>query len=61
MSWTGFRHGGATEPGAAGVEDIRAISGHRTLGQTTTYNKANRTKARAAAAKRLEHVKGRGK
>lgn len=61
MTLTGFRHGGATELGDAGVEDIRPISGHRTLGQTTTYNKVTRTKARKAAAKRLDHVKSGGK
>lgn len=56
MTLTGFRHGGATELGDAGVNDIRPISGHRTLEQTGTYNKASQAKARTAGARRLEHV-----
>lgn len=59
MTLTGFRHGGATELGDAGVEDIRSISGHRTLGQTATYNKATKTKARKAGARRREHVEAK--
>lgn len=59
MTLTGFRHGGATELGDAGVSDIRPISGHRTLEQTGTYNKASQAKARSAGAKRLEHVSKR--
>ena len=46
MSFTGFRHGGATELGDVGIEDIRPISGHITLGQTTVYNKVTEKKAR---------------
>jgi hypothetical protein len=57
MTLTGFRHGGATELGDAGVLDIRPISGHRTLEQPGTYNKASQAKARTAGAKRLEHVR----
>lgn len=61
MTLTGFRHGGATELGDSGVYDIRPISGHRTLGQTGTYNKITETKARKAGAKRLHHVQQKGK
>jgi len=57
MTLTGFRHGGATELGDAEIFDIRPVSGHRTLQQTTTYNKANETKARIAGEKRLAHVR----
>ncbi len=57
MTLTGFRHGGATELGEAGVDDIRSISGHRTLQQTATYNKATERKARSAGEKRLEHAR----
>jgi len=56
MTLTGFRHGGATELGDAGVVDIRPISGHKTLGQTLTYNKATQGKARTAGAARRAHV-----
>ncbi len=56
MTLTGFRHGGATELGDAGVYDIRAVSGHRTLHQTTTYNKATEAKARSAGTARQRHV-----
>jgi len=59
MTFTGFRHGGATELGDAGVQDIRAISGHRTLQQTATYNKATEAKARSAGQKRRAHVAGK--
>jgi integrase len=38
MTFTGFRHGSATDRGDYGIEDIRRISGHITLGQTTVYN-----------------------
>lgn len=57
MTLTGFRHGGATELGDAGIYDIRPVSGHRTLQQTTTYNKANEAKARVAGEKRQAHVR----
>lgn len=58
MTLTGFRHGGASELGDAGVYDIRAVSGHRTLQQTATYNKANESKARSAGEARRRHVGG---
>jgi hypothetical protein len=56
MTLTGFRHGGATELGDAGVVDIRPISGHKTLGQTAAYNHATEGKARAAGTQRRQHV-----
>jgi integrase len=56
MTPTGFRHGGATELGDAGIVDIRPISGHKTLAQTLTYNKATEGKARAAGQQRRAHV-----
>lgn len=56
MTLTGFRHGGATELGDAGVEDIRSVSGHRTLQQTATYNKATERKARRAGQMRRAHI-----
>ncbi len=59
MSFTGFRHGGATELGDVGIEDIRPISGHRTLGQTTVYNKVTEKKARRIGERRRAGVEGR--
>ncbi len=59
MSFTGFRHGGATELGDVGVEDIRPISGHKTLGQTTVYNKVTEKKARRIGERRRAGVEGR--
>ncbi len=56
FTMTGFRHGGATELGDAGVLDIRPVSGHRTLQQTATYNKATQEKARAAGTARQRHI-----
>lgn len=56
FTMTGFRHGGATEMGDAGIYDIRPISGHRTLQQTATYNKANQEKARSAGTARQRHI-----
>lgn len=61
FTMTGFRHGGATELGDAGVFDIRPVSGHRTLQQTATYNKATQQKARAAGAARQRHIAERAK
>ncbi|WP_313337341.1 hypothetical protein [Sphingobium yanoikuyae] len=61
FTMTGFRHGGATELGDAGVLDIRPVSGHRTLQQTATYNKATQEKARAAGAARQRHVANRAR
>ena len=56
MTFTGFRHGGLTEIGDSGADDVRAISGHRTLNVTAIYNKASQEKARRIAAKRREHI-----
>lgn len=59
MSFTGFRHGGATELGDVGIEDIRPISGHVTLGQTTVYNKVTEKKARRIGEARRAGIEGR--
>ncbi|MDO7841115.1 tyrosine-type recombinase/integrase [Sphingomonas immobilis] len=59
MTFTGFRHGGATELGDVGIEDIRPISGHKTLGQTTVYNKVTEKKARRIGEVRRAGVEGR--
>ena len=56
MTLTGFRHGGATELGDAGVYDVRPVSGHRTLQQTSTYNKVTEGKARSAGTKRRHFI-----
>lgn len=56
LRFTSFRHGGITELGDAGADDMRAISGHTKLETTAIYNKANAAKARAIAIKRREHV-----
>lgn len=56
MTFTGFRHGGATEIGDAGETDIRSISGHTQLDTTAIYNKASQEKARRIALKRREHI-----
>lgn len=56
MTFTGFRHGGATELGDAGVEDMRAITGHDLQSTTQIYNKPNDRKARAIALKRRDHI-----
>ena len=40
---------------------IRPVSGHRTLQQTTTYNKANESKARSAGVLRQQHVANRAR
>ncbi|SKB32895.1 tyrosine-type recombinase/integrase [Sphingopyxis flava] len=56
MTFTGFRHGGITELGDAGVDDVRPISGHITLNTTAIYNKANQVKAVRAARARLAHL-----
>lgn len=57
ITFTSFKHGGATELGDAGVFDIRPISGHKTLQQTATYNKANESKARSAGKARRKLVR----
>lgn len=56
MTFTGFRHGGATEIGDAGEADIRSISGHTQLNTTAIYNKASQEKARQIAKRRREHI-----
>lgn len=56
MTFTGFRHGGATEIGDAGETDIRSISGHTQLDTTAIYNKVSQEKARRIALKRREHL-----
>lgn len=56
MTFTGFRHGGATEIGDAGETDIRSISGHTQLDTTAIYNKVSQEKARRIALKRREHI-----
>jgi len=56
MTFTGFRHGGITELGDAGVDDVRPISGHTVLNTTAIYNKANRVKAVSAARARLAYL-----
>lgn len=57
MTFTGFRHGGATEIGDAGEVDIRPISGHAQLDTTAIYNKASEEKARRIALRRREHIR----
>jgi site-specific recombinase XerC len=56
MTFTGFRHGGATELGDAGVDDLRSITGHDQTSTTRIYNKVNERKAGAIALKRREHL-----
>ncbi|WCT73971.1 hypothetical protein PQ455_01680 [Sphingomonas naphthae] len=56
LRFTGFRHGGITEIGDAGEDDVRAVSGHKTLDITAIYNKASEAKGRRIALKRREHV-----
>ncbi len=60
MTFTGFRHGGITEIGDAGIDDPRAVSGHKTLEVTRIYNKANAEKARRIAAARRAHIEQLG-
>lgn len=60
MTFTGFRHGGITEIGDAGEDDVRAVSGHKTLAITRIYNKASAEKARRIGATRREHIKTLG-
>ncbi|MHB9879150.1 hypothetical protein ACSMXM_05750 [Pacificimonas sp. ICDLI1SI03] len=55
---TSLRHGGATEVGDAGTDDIRPITHHKTLQQTATYNKAGVRKSRIAARKRRDLIEG---
>lgn len=56
MTFTGFRHGGATEIGEAGFEDIRPISAHKQLDTTAIYNKSTQVKARQIGRARLRHI-----
>ncbi|MXP30189.1 tyrosine-type recombinase/integrase [Porphyrobacter algicida] len=56
MTFTGFRHGGATEIGDAGEADIRSISGHKQLNTAAIYNKASEEKARQIAIRRRAHI-----
>lgn len=57
LRFTSFRHGGLTEIGDSGEDDVRAVSGHSTLEVTKIYNKANVAKARRIATRRREHIK----
>ncbi|RYD42534.1 MAG: hypothetical protein EOP63_12640 [Sphingomonadales bacterium] len=56
MTFTCFRHGGATEVGDAGETDLRSLSGHSKLDTTAIYNKASEEKARRIAVRRREHI-----
>lgn len=56
MTFTGFRHGGATEIGDSGEVDIRPISGHTQLDTTAIYNKISREKAVRIGTRRREHI-----
>ncbi|WP_164541282.1 hypothetical protein [Sphingomonas sp. S-NIH.Pt1_0416] len=56
LKFTSFRHGGITEIGDSGTDDVRAVSGHTTLEVTRIYNKANNEKAKRIAARRREHI-----
>lgn len=56
MTFTGFRHGGATEIGNTGEADTRAISGHKLLETTAIYNKANQRKAIQIGRARREYI-----
>ena len=60
MTFTGFRHGGITEIGDAGEDDVRAVSGHKTLAVTRIYNKASAEKARRIGAARRDHISALG-
>lgn len=57
MTFTGFRHGGSTELGDAGVADVRPITGHLQINTTAIYNKISREKAVAAARLRQEYIR----
>lgn len=56
LTFTSFRHGGATEIGDSGEADIRPISGHTQINTTAIYNKVNEMKARRIAVRRREHI-----
>ncbi|HEX7857191.1 MAG TPA: tyrosine-type recombinase/integrase [Sphingobium sp.] len=57
MTFTGFRHGGSTELGDAGIADVRPITGHTQLNTTAIYNKLSEEKARQAASVRLKCIR----
>ncbi|MBK2451765.1 tyrosine-type recombinase/integrase, partial [Escherichia coli] len=57
LTFTSFRHGGATELGDAGETDIRSISGHTQIDTSLIYNKASQQKAREIASRRREYVR----
>lgn len=57
LTFTSFRHGGATELGDAGETDIRSISGHTQIDTSLIYNKASQQKAREIALRRREYVR----
>jgi len=56
MTFTGFRHGGSTELGDAGVADLRPITGHSQINTTAIYNKISKEKARQAALLRRQYI-----
>lgn len=56
MTFTGFRHGGATEIGDAGESDTRPISGHKKLETTAIYNKVTQVKAVAIGRARRKFI-----
>jgi len=56
IKFTSFRHGGITELGDSGSDDVRAVSGHITLDTTRIYNKASQEKARQIATRRRDHI-----
>lgn len=56
LTFTSFRHGGATELGDAGEADIRSISGHSGLKTSLIYNKESEEKARGVGLRRRKHI-----
>ncbi|WP_419815325.1 hypothetical protein [Glacieibacterium sp.] len=56
MTFTGFRHGGATELGDAGTIELRPISRHKTLVHTSTCNELNDEKGRGVAGQHNAQV-----
>lgn len=56
MTFIGLRCGGITKLGDAGEDDVRPVSGHKTLAVTRIYNKANAEKARRIAGARRQHI-----
>lgn len=51
-----FRTGGSTEIGDAGIDDQRAVTGHRVLRTTAIYNRANEKKALAIGSHRRDYI-----